>query len=50
MRLEANYKRFGGPLGEGDDRVELEHSKKEPENNNNNNNNNSNNRSITVSF
>jgi hypothetical protein len=54
MRLEANYKRFGGPLDEGGDRVELEHSKKEFQNNNNNgngnNNNNNNNGSITVSF
>lgn len=37
MRLEANYKRFGGP---NDDSVELEHTKKEQQINNNNNNNN----------
>jgi hypothetical protein len=50
MRLEANYKRFGGP---GDDQVELEQTKKEQQSNNNNNNNNNNNvrgGSITVSF
>lgn len=34
MRLEANYKRFGG---EGDDQVQLEKPKKEQQNNNNNN-------------
>ena len=54
MRLEANYKRFGGSLEE--DHVELDHSKKEAQNNNNNNNNNNSNNnnnnggSITVSF
>jgi hypothetical protein len=51
MRLEANYKRFGGP---NDEAVELEHTKKEQQINNNNNNNSNNNSqrsgSITVSF
>ena len=48
MRLEANYKRFGGP---NDDSVELEHTKKEQQiNNNNNNNNNQRSGSITVTF
>ena len=51
MRLEANYKRFGGP---NDDSVELEHTKKDQQNNNNNNNNNTADNlrggSITVAF
>ena len=49
MRLEANYKRFGGSVD--DDRVQLEHSKNESSQNNNNNDNDDNHGgSISVSF
>jgi len=49
MRLEANYKRFGGSVD--DDRVQLETSKKDSSQNTNNNNNDDNHGgSVTVSF